>query len=235
MNPKHDRFKGASWYKEYGETVIVGGAGGIGSWVCLFLTRSGFQAYPIDDDIIEEHNLGGQFYMVNGIGKKKVQGLQEAITTVTGKAIAYQDDRVEFGSISGYYVISAFDNIQARKDMFANWKNLYSDAMDAIYIDGRLEAEQLWIYCVQGGNQEAIDAYSKLLKDFGDKELPEADCTFKQTTHAAAMIASHIVGYLTNHVANIVAEEERVIPYKSTYFIPLNLWEYEYKNTSVTT
>jgi hypothetical protein len=45
----------------------------------------------------------------------------------------------------------------------------------------------------------------------------------KQTSHSAAMIASHMVGFFTNHMTNnAVGEKDRTVPFFWEYFIPIN-------------
>ncbi len=43
MNPQHNRFKDAPWYAKEDVNVLIGGAGGIGSWLTLFLSRANFK------------------------------------------------------------------------------------------------------------------------------------------------------------------------------------------------
>ena len=63
MTEEHSsRFKDAPWFPKEETNVIVGGAGGIGSWLTLLLSRAGFYPVVYDFDVLEGHNLAGQLY-----------------------------------------------------------------------------------------------------------------------------------------------------------------------------
>lgn len=84
----------------------------------------------------------------------------------------------------------------------------------------RLEMEQLQIYCVTPAN---IDKYKEECL-FSDSEVPDAPCTMRQTSHTAAMIASLMVSFFTNHITNIYERETvRHIPFFYEYFVPVTL------------
>lgn len=231
------RFKDAPWFPKEETNVIVGGAGGIGSWLTLMLSRAGFYPIVYDFDRLEEHNLAGQLYTkldaeANVLKVDALKGLCKhfADTDITVMGEKYTKD-----SMSHHYVFSAFDNMQARKDMFNSWKEYVAEwkefktMVDAskevnlnmwepIFIDGRLTAEQMQIFCV---TSDKIEEYEKHL--FDDTEVQEAPCTMKQTSHSAAMIASHMVGFFTNHMTNnAVGEKDRNVPFFWEYFIPIN-------------
>lgn len=231
------RFKDAPWFPKEETNVIVGGAGGIGSWLTLMLSRAGFFPIVYDFDRLEEHNLAGQLYtksdaeaMVPKVDALKGLCKQFADTDITVMAEKYTKD-----SMSHHYVFSAFDNMQARKDMFNAWceyvkewkefkdiavmsKETNINITEPIFIDGRLTAEQMQIFCV---TPDKIEEYKKHL--FDDTEVQDAPCTMKQTSHSAAMIASHMVGFFTNHMTNnAVGEKDRTVPFFWEYFIPIN-------------
>jgi molybdopterin/thiamine biosynthesis adenylyltransferase len=214
------RLKDAPWLKYKAPYVLVAGAGGIGSWTALLLARAGLAPFIADFDTIEVHNMGGQLFSSNQIGKKKVLAVQDTIKSFCDKDVVVFEDKVNsnFEHINNL-IIAAFDNMKARKELFNLWVKDYKDDKDALFIDGRLTAEQLQIFCVR---PKDIEEYKKYL--FDDSEVEEAPCTFKQTSHSAAMIAAHITGFMTNHLSNLVLEEEvRAVPFKWEYFIPLDL------------
>lgn len=231
------RFKDALWFPKEETYCIVGGAGGIGSWLTLLLARAGFLPIVYDFDLFEEHNMSGQVVPKRLLGESKVEALQEVVKDFADIEIDIMNEKYTEESMSNHYVFSAFDNMQARKDMFKAWceyvkqwltnveKAKSGETFDEIYIsnepifiDGRLSMEQMQIFCV---TPDKIEKYEKHL--FDDSEVKEAPCTLKQTSHSAAMIASHIVGFFTNHIANnVVGEKDRALPFMWEYFIPIN-------------
>ena len=238
MTEEHSsRFKDAPWFPKEETNVIVGGAGGIGSWLTLLLSRAGFYPVVYDFDVLEGHNLAGQLYTQKDaeIGALKVDALKGLCKHFADTDITVMAEKYTKDSMTHNYVFSAFDNMQARKDMFAAWKeyvkeweefNSVADAThipniplsEPIFIDGRLTAEQMQIFCV---TPDKIEEYEKHL--FDDSEVEDAPCTMKQTSHSAAMIASHMVGFFTNHMTNnAVKDKDRTVPFFWEYFIPIN-------------
>ena len=105
-----ERFKDAPWFDPKGEIeVIIGGAGGIGSWLALFLARQNVQISIFDMDTVEEVNLGGQFFNNNDIGQTKVQAISDWCESFTRNAL---DTNLEYtkDSPTHKYVFSCFDN-----------------------------------------------------------------------------------------------------------------------------
>ena len=234
MKNINSRFKGAPWilptesdaalFIPY-SMIYIGGAGGIGSWTTLFLSRAGFYTYVQDFDEVEEHNVGGQFYNIQSMGQYKVHALQNLISAFTGNDYICSSCTIAVDEqTEGHlFMISAFDNMKARKDYFASWKRAIENSIDpltskdSLFIDGRLSMEGYEIYCV---TPDKIEEYEETL--FADEEVEEAPCSMKQTTHVAAMIGSQITSLFTNHVTNIRAGKAiRSVPFKYTFFTPL--------------
>lgn len=215
------RFKDAPWFSG-GEEVscIVGGAGGIGSWLTFLLSRAGYSPAVYDFDIVEIHNIGGQLYSKKDVGLKKVEALQRFLVDYADEDITIFDEKYIEGSMTSEFVFAGFDNMQARKDMFKNWITENKDNPRAIFIDGRLSMEQIQILCVTPSNAEEYEREYL----FDDSEVEDAPCTMKQTSHTAAMIAGLMVGFFTNHITNIKeGKVVRQVPLFYEYFIPLNM------------
>lgn len=230
MNKNKDkfmRFKDAEWFEELlGRDIIIGGVGGIGSWLSLLLARIGCNLYLFDFDHLEAHNIGGQLYRQEDIYKPKTQALKEIIHSFCDKDIQVECmGKYDKNSITNDIVMSCFDNMAARKMMFDNWKKQVKNNInfeDGIFIDGRLLAEQMDIFNV---TKKDVKSYEKHL--YKDEEVPDVACTYQQTSHCAAMIASKMVGFLTNHISNTINKEfpSKQVPFHYKYIIPINYAE----------
>ena len=222
MTQKFDRFKAAPWFVEGVRTpVLIGGAGGIGSWLTLLLNRAGFETHVFDFDRLEPVNMAGQLFMHKSIGKFKVEALTEVVREIAQEEIIPYIDTVTKESMTNDIVFSAFDNMKARRDMFESWLRDNSGNPKAIFIDGRLTLEQMTIFCVRAINNTEIEEYEKVWL-FDDSKVPELNCTAKQTSHAAAMIAGHMVTHFTNWYAGILGRDEsRIAPFYWDYYLPL--------------
>lgn len=229
---KYARFKDASWFPKEEIFTLVGGAGGIGTYLVYFLNRAGFKTLVYDFDTIEDINLAGQMFSKSQIGQKKVFALSKNIKEFCDEDMEYSENKYTEDSESHHYVFSAFDNMQARKDMFNNWVKYveelgedYKTKEVPIFIDGRLNAEQLQIFCV---TPDRIEEYKKHL--FEDSEVEEAPCTLKQTSHAAGIIGGLMCGFFTNHISNQNPENpKRILPFYYEYIIPMNYTKVEYE------
>lgn len=207
------RFSDASWFGTPRE-IIVGGVGGIGSWLVLFLARIGHELYIFDNDTVEEVNLAGQLYSSAGIGRPKTDACKQVVAslvpgcnihTVTG---LYQED-----SISTPIMFSCFDNMAGRVVLFNNWK-----AQDdrELFIDGRMLAETGMLYTVQKGQEERYEATL-----FSDEDVEEAPCSFKATSHCGAFISSMMTTTMNNYLGNKKdGFDLRIIPFEVQFELP---------------
>lgn len=193
----------------------------------MLLSRIGVNIIVYDFDTVEATNLGGQLYGAKHIKSPKVVALSSVVAEFSDAFIDGVSTRYDSESIISEHAFAAFDNIEARRIMFNRWEN-YIDGpdyrgslRDAVFIDGRLTMEQLQIFVIRGDNGAARSDYrTNQLPD--DSRIPDAPCTLKQTSHSAAMIASHMVGFYTNHLTNMaVGDNERYLPFMWEYFIPL--------------
>ena len=221
MERENLRFQGLDWYsQDDAPVVVVGGAGGIGSWLSFFLARANFNVTLSDFDTVEEHNIGGQLFKRSQIGKYKAEAVGRNVSEFSTNTINAQIVKITEETATHEFMFSAFDNMDARRAMFKVWKRSWNSMNRPIFIDGRLNAEQFQIFCV---TPENADVYERIHL-FNDSEVEDAPCSAQQTTHTAAMIAGHMVGFFTNHITNInLREEVREIPFMYEYFTPMNL------------
>lgn len=238
VDPVRARFSDADWYKYLNEKVVtVVGAGGIGSWVTMCLSRIGCHVHLFDADRFEVHNMGGQLVRATDIGRSKVEAVAEMCESLVGascrvSSVPYMYD--DSGTTSPI-MISAVDSMKARKLIFEKWAKVYGDKEDAIYIDGRLLAEDYQVLAVTKGS---CDAYRETIVD--DNSIPTENCTLKSTTHCSLGIASDIIGILTNFAANLVTKERdkievRDVPFKIVKSIPNFMYEIHYRTTTEAT
>ena len=228
-----NRIKEAPWRLQEPVDVILGGAGGISSWVALFLSRvnvdSLIHLHIYDFDKVEIHNVGGQLFSPTQVNKPKVSAVQtnvEYLCGSTSNLYTYNEPYTE-KTLASSIVIGGFDNMEARKILFLNWEKEvtalktteHPPKYSPLLIDGRLTAEQIQIFCVTPENSKRYQ------KDFlfSDKSVADTPCTFKQTSHVAAMMGSLITNFFLSHINNcnegIVSRD---IPFFYEYFMPIN-------------
>lgn len=231
VKDKHLRFKDAKWFLDDNnkQTILIGGMGGTGSWTSLLLSRANFNIIAYDMDTIEEVNLAGQFYGAYQIDSPKVVAVANNIRIFCDEVISTYAEEYTIDSPAHYFMVAAFDNMKARKIMFENWLKEVNDwkkdksifPYEPLFVDMRLSAEHMQILCITSDDERIREYQEKYL--FNDSEVEEAPCTFKQTSHAATMIASHTVGFITNHIANQIDPAiSRIVPFYWEYYIPID-------------
>lgn len=216
------RFSGADWADQIRNMILVG-AGGIGSWTALNLSRIGHEFYLIDPDVVDETNVnGGQMFKSEQIGMQKVHAVKETCidfgcnNSITSMASLYHQST---GALP--IMIGAVDNMEARKIIFKAWKQSYNRSAEAILIDGRLLMETMEIFAIKGDDEEGIKKYEKLYL-FDDKDVPDLDCTNKQSTFGAMTIAGLITATLCNHLTNLkLGAEIREVPFYQRLHLPI--------------
>lgn len=233
------RFSSAPWAdmaKQLFITII--GAGGIGSWTALQLSRlSPATIYIFDDDKVENVNLSGQLFGRNDIGVSKTSCIVDRIHDLSNYyLIAGHNRRYEpqdlCSSISmRTALIMAVDNMESRRALFKRWVS-FTEApeiseQDAnifknnLFIDGRLAAEKLQIFAFRKRDANAIATYERDWL-FRDEEADPTACSYKQTSFVAGMIGSLITNIIVNYCNNLASDAdeglvERPLPFLTEY------------------
>ena len=224
----YDRFKGAEWFQEVlGYPVLLIGSGGINSWVSLLLARCGAELMIYEFDTVEQLNLAGQLFKESQINMNKAEAVKQTIKEfcINSTVETFKEKYVE-SSPTHNVVIMGVDNMEARKVGFTNWYNYVKEHPEerCLFIDGRLSASLLQIFCLTSDNIENIEKYKEHFLP-SDEEVPEESCTNKQTSFCAAMIASHMVAFFTNWMNPLKLPNS--VPFRYEYLIPINWTENE--------
>lgn len=218
------RFSSAIWYDEIQKKdITLAGLGGIGSWTALLLGRvRPNRLYLYDDDSVELVNMAGQLYSSDDIGKSKVDATAVNLSKfATYNSIVAYRSRYTEESPATDIMICGFDNMIARACFFKNWLNHVKEKTEeerrhCLFIDGRLAAEELQVFCIVGNDTKNINRYAKEFI-FKDEEANETLCSYKQTTYMANLIGGFIVNLFTNFVADEICEGIRDIPFLTSY------------------
>lgn len=234
---QYGRIKGAAWFSSLlKKDIMILGAGGIGSWLSIFVSRLGCNLYIYDMDIYEEHNMSGQAVVKEAIGKLKTEAIQELVGTLSPDCEVTIEGEYTDDSMTNDVVLCGFDNMAARKLAFHKWRRYVTvQSMDlkdnaeiaefqkgCLFMDGRLNAEQLQILTIRGDQKDKMEEYEKDYL-FDDDEVAAQDCTFKQTSHNAGMIASLMTSFLVNWAYNVNVSPVRIVPFFYEYYPPLTL------------
>lgn len=208
-----DFTRGRDWFdpaeNEYAK-VQVFGAGGIGSWVGLALAKLGMPYVDvIDFDAIEPHNIPNQMYptedrgwkadaLVDQMSRYGAGAYNAYLGKVTEDGIDVLDDGEDRGTprITGPVVVSGFDNMKARADL---WELVKRAPTVQRYIDGRLAGEIIVVYSVDTTDPAAREAYEATLH--GDDEGIQAVCTRQSIIDVGMAVGSWITRAVRRHFA----------------------------------
>lgn len=233
ISAQYNRFKGADWFEIVQEqNVILAGLGGIGSWVSLFLSRLGPKTITLyDDDRFEAHNLSGQAFRINNLGRFKVEEAASIATDFSNytRSYAFNSKYTERCSTSKI-MICGFDNMGARKLFYNKWKEsiIPEESHEYLFIDGRLTADMFQLFCIQGNDTYVQGEYERNWL-FEDKDADDTDCTFRQTSHIAAMLGTYITTYFTNFCSNLSPDNfPKRIPWFMEYNSIVNTYDFKY-------
>lgn len=219
------RFSGAEWFEEcQNNTIIIAGQGGIGSYVTFLMSRLSPRAiYIYDMDKVETTNLAGQLYKRSDVGMYKVDAIASTVRDFSSyMSLFTSGEMFTQNSNGGNIMMCGFDNMQARQDFFKVWRNNVhsipeSERKRCLYVDGRLSAELLQVFCIRGDEEFFIQKYEQEFL-FSDAEVTvNAPCTLKQTAFIANMIGSIMVNCYVNHCAILAGSVVRRLPFYTEY------------------
>lgn len=207
--------RGSDWFdprKNPYAKVQVFGAGGIGSWVCLGLAKLGVPYVDvIDFDVVEAHNVPNQMFPLDSVlvGEHKASALTVQMGQygvgiytpydfkVTHEGLVNLNDESDPKCrITGPVVVSGFDNMTARADL---WSLVKGNLGVRRYIDGRLAGDKVVIYSVDPHDLADVSGYEATLHS--DEEGEVAACTRQSIIDIGMLVGSLITRQVRTHFA----------------------------------
>lgn len=134
--------------------VIVFGAGGVGSYVCEALARSGIGAITVvDNDTVSLSNINRQLIAYHStVGMAKVDVVKERILDINPNCnvmalkLFYLPETSDKIDLSEYdYIIDAVDTVTAKLDIICRADKLGIPVISSMGTGNKLDAEQLTI------------------------------------------------------------------------------------------
>lgn len=134
--------------------VVVFGVGGVGSYVCEALVRSGVgEITVVDSDTLSESNLNRQLIALHStIGKKKVDVVEERIKDINPQCIVHKKDmfylpdngaRIDFLGVD--FVVDAIDTVTAKIDIIVRCKKQGIPVISSMGTGNKLDPTMLKI------------------------------------------------------------------------------------------
>ena len=147
IDEKTSRFSSAIWFDEIKkQEVVIAGLGGIGSWLSLLLSRLQMKGmYLFDMDIVDISNVSGQLYKTYNVGKRKTASITDIIREFSSNYATSSFDEYNNHSMTSNIMICGFDNMEARKTFYYNWKKRVNfirkkcPLMDLLWMQRRLK------------------------------------------------------------------------------------------------
>ena len=180
------RFSGTEWYELVKmQKIIVGGCGGIGSWLAFQVARLSPETIVIyDDDVVELGNLSGQLFSREDVNRNKVHAVSNLIGRYNERSrVCAIPARFTTGTESGDIMMCGFDNMEAREIFFESWRRHVISLpeerrKECLFLDGRLSINVLQVFCITGDDVYNTARYGEEFL-FDDADADETICSMK--------------------------------------------------------
>lgn len=217
------RYSDANWYENVQKSrITVLGAGGIGSWAVLLLSKFSVPITLFDGDKFEVVNQAGQIFLLRDMNSYKASAIVNLCYAINGTTTIGSSGHWNLNYRLEEITIVAVDNMAVRKAAFSHWLSSHRNKPNALFIDARLAAEMFQIYSIKATDKRAQDRY--LAEWFSDEAADETPCSYKQTAYMAAMLGGRIV----NHYVNFLSSAEKdMIPRIVPFFVEYEAYGYE--------
>jgi molybdopterin/thiamine biosynthesis adenylyltransferase len=191
--------------------IVLIGAGTIGSWTALFLTKLGLNDITVfDPDIVENQNRANQLYGEMNIGESKVQALDTQIHFLSGVEIERLVSKfpVDPPFIRQCIVLVTVDSMKSRLEIF-EW--LQTNKINVkLFIDARTGGEVGRVFAFEPMQPSLMEQYSHTLhSDIPDAEMneevrrsSEVKCTARSIVDVSVTVAARITNTVRKYLTN---------------------------------
>lgn len=171
-------------------TVTILGAGGIGSPTLLGLAKLGIPVINVVDfDTVESHNIPNQMYQLSDAGEVKVEALAALGRAFGAPEInAFNGKAQDHPELLKGVVVTGFDNMYARKDV---WEMVKNNPEVDLLVDARLGGQGIVILTIDPSNENHQKYYEDTYL-FDQSEAVEAPCTARGVIDVSLQVASLI-------------------------------------------
>lgn len=175
-----------------GMTIGIVGAGSVGGWTALALSKMGCSNVAVwDGDEVAEHNAGSQIFKMADSERPKVEVLKEKLSLLTEFPIIAINSFWDGGFASENIVISAVDSIDTRKRL--------SESCGGWFIDARMAGNALEIYCIDTRSPEDVAFYESTL--FPEEETLPIACSGRSVVYNV-FVCGGLIADLVAKIAN---------------------------------
>jgi len=189
--------------------VTIIGCGAIGSFVAVALGKMGVGRMLLyDADVVNEVNLGTQFFCNTDIGTPKVTALATQLAMLTEAEVIPHAEAYDGQPLEGI-VVSAVDTMTARRRI---WRHVRGRRVVPIYVDSRMGAMVGQVLTVHPGSPIEEQAYRRTL--CSEQEALREPCTARSIIHTVLGISSIVAGLVRDHVVGEAIPREIVQDYR---------------------
>jgi len=157
------KFFGFEKNKKIQETsVAVIGLGGLGSWLSEFLVRIGVKNLAIVDfDIVEEKNLNRQNFIIDDIGKLKIDSIEKRLKEIDNDINIEKYKEINNKIFNRDIIFDCTDNIKSKyliNELSVYYNKPYifaSVVMDQGFV-GLINPEQFCLYDIYKGKEDVL-------------------------------------------------------------------------------
>lgn len=173
--------------------VEVIGAGGIGSWVVLALSKMGFQRIRVwDGDMVDSHNVSNQMFTTEHVKVEtmKVDGLSHL------PGVEVVREMWDGQPLEGNVIVSAVDNMMTREKLFKTYGRRCR-----LFVDGRTGGQTLRVLTASIMDIGSYEYYESTL--FPDEEMVKLPCGARAIIDIGLLIGGMISNVIRNYLSGM--------------------------------